>query len=211
MSLRFRINLLITVLLLVFMLAVGAVIIDGMRTSIDEGVEAATRVTVQLLDTVAVSSFQNPEWGYTHLVMQDFLKSMGHVRNTKIQLFDSRGDLLYDSPQSTFRLDEKPPQWFVKLLEPKQEVVTRRIRFGLLIIASNPGGAIREAWSRMKDLMWIGAGFFILLNFSVYWMVGRWLRPLHGVLDAIGQVEQGDYTTRMPDSNLPEFSRIAQN
>src|SRR5690606_36069547 len=63
----------------------------------------------------------------------------------------------------------------------------------------------------MKDLMWIGAGFFILLNFSVYWMVGRWLRPLHGVLDAIGQVEQGDYTTRMPDSNLPEFSRIAQN
>lgn len=211
MSLRFRINLLITVLLLVFMLAVGAVIIDGMRTSIDEGVEAATRVTVQLLDTVAVSSFQNPEWGYTHLVMQDFLKSMGHVRNTKIQLFDSTGQMLYDSPESTFRLDEKPPQWFVKLLEPKQEVVTRRIRFGLLIVASNPGGAIREAWSRMKHLIWIGGGFFILLNFMVYWMVGRWLRPLRNVLEAISEVEKGNYSARMPGSGAPEFSRIAHS
>lgn len=211
MSLRFRINLLITVLLLVFMLAVGAIIIDGMRTSIDEGVEASTRVTVQLLDTVAVSSFQNPEWGYTHLVMQDFLKSMGHVRNTKIQLFDSTGEMLYDSPQSTFRLDEKPPQWFVKLLEPKQEVVTRRIRFGLLIVASNPGGAIREAWSRMRHLMWIGGGFFIVLNFTVYWMVGLWLRPLNRVLAAISEVEQGNFTVRMPSSGAPEFSRIAHS
>jgi two-component system, NarL family, sensor histidine kinase UhpB len=211
MSLRFRINLLITVLLLLFMTAVGTVIINGMRTSIDEGVEAATRVTVQLLDTVAVSSFQNPEWGYTHLVMQDFLKSMGHVRNTKIQLFDSTGALLYDSPQSTFRLDEKPPQWFVKLLEPKEEVVVRRIRFGILIVASSPGGAIREAWSRVKHLLWIGAGFFVLLNFMVYWMVGRWLRPLHGVLEAISQVERGNYSTRMPDSGVPEFSRIAHS
>ena len=211
MSLRFRINLLVTVLLLLFMLAVGTVIINGMRTSIDEGVEAATRVTVQLLDTVIISSFQNPEWGYTHLVMQDFLKSMGHVRNTKIQLFDSTGELLYDSPQSTFRLDEKPPQWFVKMLEPKEEVVTRRVRFGMLIVASSPGGAIREAWSRVKHLLWMGLGFFVVLNFTVYWMVGRWLRPLQSVLGAITKVEKGDYTSRLPDFGVPEFSRIAQN
>ena len=211
MSLRFRINLLVTTLLLLFMLAVGTVIINGMKTSIDEGVEAATRVTVQLLDTVIISSFQNPEWGYTHVVMQDFLKSMGHVRNTKIQLFDSTGALLYDSPQSTFRLDEKPPQWFVKLLEPEEEVVTRRVRFGILIVASSPGGAIREAWSRMRNLMWMGLGFFVVLNFTVYWMVGRWLRSLHGVLEAISKVEKGDYTTRMPDSGVPEFARIARN
>ena len=63
MSLRFRLNLLITALLLIFMLAVSYVILKGTKSSIQEGVEAATRVTVQLLDTVIVSSFQNPEWG----------------------------------------------------------------------------------------------------------------------------------------------------
>lgn len=211
MSLRFRINLLITSLLLIFMSAVGTVIIKGMHTSIQEGVEAATRVTVQLLDTVIVSSYQNPEWGYTHLVMKDFLQSLGHVRNNKIQLYDLKGELIYESPPSKFRLDEKPPQWFVKLLEPKQEVVTRRIRFGILVVTSNPGGAIREAWGRVSHLLWIGLGFFIVLNMMVYWMVGRWLRPLHDVLDAINKVEKGDYSARIPDSSLPEFSRIASN
>src|SRR5690606_11008702 len=65
MSLRFRLNLLITVMLLSFMAVVGYVMIQGLRTSTQENVEAATRVTVQLLDTVIVSSEQNPAWGYT--------------------------------------------------------------------------------------------------------------------------------------------------
>lgn len=211
MSLRFRLNLLITVLLLLFMSAVGTVIINSMRSSIGESVEAATRVSVQLLDTVIVSSFQNPEWGYTHLILRDFLKSLGHVRNTDIKLYDMRGELIYQSPPSKFKTHEKPPQWFTKLLKPPQEVVTRRVRFGTLIVTSSPGGAIREAWARVRNLLWLGAGFFLLLNISVYWMVGRWLRPLQGVLNAINKVEQGDYTTRLPDSRLPEFSRIAQN
>ena len=72
MSLRLRLNLLITALLLLFMLAVGYVNFNGTKSSIQEGVEAATRVTVQLLDTVIVSSAQNPEWGYTHDVMHRF-------------------------------------------------------------------------------------------------------------------------------------------
>ncbi|HEU4709326.1 MAG TPA: PAS domain S-box protein [Methylophilaceae bacterium] len=211
MSLRFRLNLLITVLSLLFMAAVGTVIINSMRSSIGESVEAATRVSVQLLDTVIVSSFQNPEWGYTHLVLRDFLQSLGHVRNTDIKLYDIQGELLYQSPPSKFKTTEKPPKWFTELLEPKQELVTRRVRFGTLVVTSSPGGAIREAWGRVRNLLWLGIGFFLLLNISVYWMVGRWLRPLQGVLSAINKVEQGDYTTRLPNSSLPEFSRIAQN
>ncbi|MDP2247124.1 MAG: histidine kinase, partial [Nitrosomonadales bacterium] len=65
MSLRFRLNLLITVVILLFMTAVAFVILKGLRTSTQEGVEASTRVTVQLLDTVIISSEQNPSWGYT--------------------------------------------------------------------------------------------------------------------------------------------------
>ena len=211
MSLRFRLNLLITVLLLVFMFAVGFVIIKGMRTSIQEGVEAATRVTVQLLDTVIVSSFQNPEWGYTHDVMHRFLQSLGHVRSNEILLYDLHNNLIFQSPPSKYRATEIPPQWFVNMVEPQQEVVSRRIRFGILIVASNPTGAIREAWARMSNLLWMGLGFFVVLNGMVYWMLGRWLRPLQGMLGAINKIEQGDLSTRLPSFDLPEFSRIARN
>jgi len=211
MSLRLRLNLLITALLLIFMLVVGFFIINDTRSSIKESVEAATRVTTQLLDTVIMSSYQNPEWGLTHDVLRQFLQSLGHVRNNEISLYDSRNELLFESPPSKFQSDVIPPQWFIKLVRPQQEKVLRRIRFGTLFVESNPDGAIREAWSGFSKLLWIGLGFFILLNVVVYWMLGLSLRPLTPILQAINKVEQGDLSARLPDYNLPEFNRIAHN
>ena len=56
MSLKFRLNLLVTLLSLAFILVVGTILVNDTRVSIRERVEAASRVTVQLLDTVIVSS-----------------------------------------------------------------------------------------------------------------------------------------------------------
>ncbi len=211
MSLRLRLNLLITFLLLCFIAVVGVVLTKGMRDSIQEGVESANRVTVQLLDTVIISSYQNPEWGYTHDVMRRFLFKLGHVRSSEITLYDVRGRVLYQSPPSKYRANKNPPEWFVSLVTPKKEIMSRRIRFGTLVVESNPAGAIREAWGRVSSLIWVGLAFFILFNAAVYWMLGRWIKPMQSLLGAINRMEQGDLTSRMPDFALPEFSRIAQN
>ena len=132
MSLRLRLNLLITALLLLFMLAVGAMILNGTKSSIQEGVESATRVTAQLLDTVILSSNQNLEWGYTHDVMRRFLQQLGHVRSNEIYLYDIRRNLIFKSPPSKYRSTENPPQWFYDMLDPKEASVSRLIRYGRL-------------------------------------------------------------------------------
>jgi PAS domain S-box-containing protein len=211
MSLRFRLNLLIALLLLAFMSAVGFVVIKGMRSTIQEGVESANRVSVQLLDTVILSAYQNPEWGFPHEVLHRFLLSLGHVRSSEITLTDVHDNIIYKSPESTYHSDQLPPTWFAELLTPEKELVERRIKFGILTVVSNPNGAIREAWSRFKSLMWIGISFFVGLNIVVYWMLGRWLKPIQPMLKAINQMEKGDLSIRLPNFSLPEFSKIAHS
>lgn len=211
MSLRLRLNLLITALLLLFMLAVGAMTLRGNKASIQEGVEAASRVTAQLLDTVIASSMQNPEWGFTHDVMNRFLQHLGHVRGNEISLYNLNGALIFKSPPSKYRANANPPQWFYNMLNPHEKSVTRLIRYGKLVIEPNPGGAIREAWVKMQTLLWIGIGFFVLLNVAVYWMLGHWLQPLQPMLRAINNMEKGDLTTRLPNFDLPEFDRIGHS
>ena len=211
MSLRFRLNLLITALMLLFLLAVGYINFNGTKASIQEGVEAATRVTAQLLDTVVVSSIQNPEWGYTHDVMRRFLQHLGHVRGNEITLYNLNSGVMYQSPPSKYRADQNPPEWFYNLLDPHEKPVMRMIQYGKLVIEPNPAGGIREAWRKLKILLWIGLGFFILLNVAVYWMLGRWLQPLKPMLKAINKMEHGDLTTRLPNFDLPEFDRIGHS
>jgi two-component system, NarL family, sensor histidine kinase UhpB len=208
MSLRFRLNLLVTMLSLAFLLAAGIVLVRDTRDSIRERVEAAMRVTVQLLDTVIVSSAMNPSLGPTHYVLQDFLKSLGYVRSSRIELYDYSNTPLYISPQSTFKSEIEPPQWFVKLVSPKEETVTRRVRYGILIISSSAEGSVREAWSGFLQLIVMGTGFFVLLNLLVYGLLSHALRPVHQILRAINQIEQGDLATRLPKFSLPEFDRI---
>ncbi len=211
MSLRLRLNLLITALLLLFMLAVGYVNFNGTKSSIQEGVEAATRVTVQLLDTVIVSASQNYDGGFTHDVIHRFLLQLGHVRGNEIYLYDMRGNLIFRSPPSKYQTKENPPKWFEDALDPHEKSVTRFIHYGKLVVEPNPAGGIREAWSKMRRLLIIGAAFFVLLNVAVYWMLGRWLRPLQPMLKAINKMEQGDLSTRLPSFDLPEFDRIGHS
>ena len=212
MSLRVRLNLLITVILLIFFISMGYTIMKGSKESIQEGVESANRVTMQLLDTVIISSAQNPEWGYTHDVLKKFLEELGHVRSSDIYLYSLQGDLLYRSPPSKYRSDDfPPPKWFENSLTPKEQIDTRAIRFGKLVVKTNPTGAIRESWSKMHHFFWIAFIFFIFLNILVYWMLGFWLRPLEPMVEAINKMGAGDFEARLPNFNLPEFATIATN
>jgi len=193
------------------MFAVGYVMINGTKASIQEGVEAATRVTTQLLDTVIVSSVQTPELGYTRDVLKRFLESLGHVRSNEIYLYDGHGTLIYQSPPSKFQATVSPPRWFQDMLDPKEPSMTRFVQYGKLIVQPNPAGAIRENWLIMNRLFWIGLTFFVLLNALVYWLLGHWLQPLQPMIKAINQMEQGDLSARLPEFDLPEFEKIGHS
>jgi two-component system sensor histidine kinase UhpB len=196
---------------LAFILVVGSILVNDTRTSIRERVEAASRVTVQLLDTVIISSALNPEYGQTDKVLQSFLQSLGYVRSSHIVLYDISGNVLYTSPPSTYKADVQAPKWFEKMVQPPVETVERQIRYGSLVVSSSAAGSIREAWSGFRQLMWVGLFFFVLLNLMVYALLSHSLKPIKPILTSINRMERGDLSTRLPTFTLPEFNRIGHS
>lgn len=209
MSLRFRINLLITVLMLLFIMAMGAIIVDDTRKSIKEEMEGTNRVTVQLLTTVLYSSQFIPGTYTQRQVVLDFLKSLGRVRASDIKLHDGLGTLIYESPPSQYKAGRSAPEWFSRLVSPRAEVVTLRIQGGMLVITPDASRSILDAWDDLQYLIWLALGFFIAVNVLVFWFIGRSLRPLNQILDGLSQMQQGNFDVRLPQFPLPELSSIS--
>jgi len=143
--------------------------------------------------------------------MKAYLEDLGRVRSNMIYLYDLQNNLLYQSPQSTYRLNENPPAWFVKALAPRSVVNARLIRFGRLVVQSDSIGAIKEAWAVMGQLFYLTLSFLIVLNVIVYFLLGRWLRPLNPMLDAISSMGRGDFKARLPKFQIPDFDLISDN
>ena len=180
MTLRLRLNFLLTIIMLTFIFALFVVAMSTTKQQIREGVESANRVSMQLLDTVITSSIQNPEWGNTDKVVGRFLMELGHVRSNTISLYDLQNRLIYRTPDSTYRMNENPPKWFVKLLAPPMETKSRLINYGRLVVQTNPTGAIKEAWAETsQSTYYCICSFFIALNITLYLTLGKWLRPIN--------------------------------
>ena len=211
MSLRLRLNLLIALIMILFLIGLSITLMKSSKKAIEEGVESSHRVSLQLLDTFITSSVQNPEWGYTHQVIQPFLVELGHVRSNVISLYDLNNHLLYQSPTSTYRQEITPPTWFKNYMTPPQEINAKIIKYGRLIVQSDPDGAIREAWYHTRSFIYISLIVFLLINIFIYMLLGRWLSSINPLLKGIEDFGRGNLKTRLPKFDVPDFQRIATN
>jgi PAS domain S-box-containing protein len=211
MSLRFRINILITALMLVFMLALAAVIVDGTRDSIHEEVTASTRITMQLLGTVVYTSQFIPGHRTYQGLIVDFLDRVGRVRASEIRLYDVLGNLIYKSPPSSYKAGRYAPGWFAKLVTPKFSVMRLRIPGGTLVVVPDASRSTLDAWDNLARLFWVAVAFFVVVNALIFWLIGRSLRPIGVVQDGLVNVAQGRFDTRLPRFALPEFGSIGEH
>ena len=211
MSLRLRLNLLITIIMILFLIGLSITLMKSSKKAIEEGVESSHRVTLQLLDTFITSSVQNPEWGYTHEVIQPFLLELGHVRSNVISLYDFNNHLLYQTTKSTYRKEINPPQWFKKYMAPPKEFNAKIIRYGRLVVESSPDGAIREAWFHTRSFIYISLVIFFMVNIIIYWLLGKWLSSINILIKGIEEFGRGNLKTRLPQFHIPDFKSIADN
>jgi len=208
-SLRFRINLLLTVFTVLFTVAVVKIVIDDTRRAIREEMEGANRVTMQLLTTVVRDSGTIAREGGADDLLLQFLRELGRVRAHDLQFFDSDDKLLYVSPPSAYKVGREAPSWFVALVRPQLPVINLPVRGGNLTVTVDPSRSVLDAWDDIKNLVAAVATFLVATNVLVFFLIGRSLRPVGVVLEGLQRMERGELHVRLPRFPVPEFQSIS--
>ncbi|MGA2551984.1 MAG: histidine kinase [Burkholderiaceae bacterium] len=212
MSLRLKINLVLSVFLTVFLATFIYFEIDATRSSVHEEIEASNRVAIQLLTRISLL-FQVDD----PAVLAEFLRQTGRVRANDIVLYDESGRPLHVSPAPTYKQGRDAPEWFARLVSP--DIRARRIELprAQLVITPNASRAILDGWDGLRLILYSGAPAVILASSLMFWLIGRWLAPLERIQGALYQMERGDHSIRLPPLAGKEaremgraFNRMAQ-
>lgn len=204
MALRWKINLIVGALTLLFLVALLAQQVDGMRKSVNEEVVAANRVASQLLDRAV--------WAYAAQgpgVLLAYLRGMGRVRSNDITLVDGRGEELYRSPPSSYKAGRNAPDWFEALVSPTPAQQSIRFPDGMLVVRANASRAALDAWDEFIPMLWQSLLLFVAANAAVFWLVGRAVRPFGRIVQALNELETGRFDAELPRLQGREAAAIA--
>ena len=210
MSLRVRINLIISALILLFTVVTGHIIVDDMRSAIREEMEAGTKVTLQHLNTVLYSSAIARNAGSTSQVLLAFLRHLGRVRAHEIRMYDAGDTLVYTSPPSVYKAGRSAPDWFERLVAPDLREVALNTPDARVVVAPDASRSILDAWDDLRRLIWLLLGFLVVVNVVVFFLLGRSLRPVNTILAGMSQMQRGRLDVRLPAFAGREFDSIGR-
>ncbi|MCX7169675.1 MAG: hypothetical protein NTY41_05115, partial [Proteobacteria bacterium] len=175
MSLRLRLNLLVAILNLGFLAALTWLQVDSHRSSINEEIVAAHRVTVQMLGTAAQTS---RVFGSAPATMVGFLQGLGRIRANEIRLYSADGAIRYTSPPTRYKAGRNAPEWFASLMRPSLEATVIGLDGAARIeIVPDASRAILDAWDSMTAVFLLGLGFVAVLHGALLLFLRRLLRP----------------------------------
>lgn len=201
-SLKARLGLLVSALLCVFGLALTGLAFVDARNSVREEIEAASKVSRQLLGLLVERESRSAD------SLLPVLEQLGRVRAQELVLFDAAGVERYRSPPSPYKAGRDAPRWFAELLTPPLQV--KEIRFGneTLEVVADPSRAVLDAWDELLVLLSGLAVVLLLVNLLLRRIVERSLGGLDEVERAMGAMGQGRRDARLPEQPMPELASL---
>lgn len=209
MSLRFRVNLAISLIGFVFVMVMTYVLIDYKRRSIGQEIEAGTRVSIQLLQSILLSPVLSDGASDPLASLADYLRSVGRVRANEVRLYNSNNHLIYESPPSAYKEGRWAPDWFDSLVAPDTGEIRLLLAEGSILVTPDSSRSVLDAWDELLRFALFFLAFFVLLNIAVFRVMGRTLQPVKDIVVAMSEMERGNYSVRLQHYDLPEFNAIS--
>ncbi len=213
MSLRIRLNILITLLFALVLVGAGSFVISKARHSVSEEIESSARHTLQLIEVLLDSVDLSGQEGLQELVIEK-LSKLQSARHLRISVQRPSIRMKSIGPQSLPKISSLAPEWFIQLVKPgpmefRRLIATAHTSQIEIIIHADPSNEITEVWHESRDILFFLLLFIALANVLLYFTLGRYLAPIESILTGLDRIEHGDYRLRLEQYELPELSRIS--
>lgn len=207
-SLHTRTGLVLTGLAACLLLVLGSVWLHTTRQAVREEVEAATRVSQQWLQVVLGELQAMPAEHREERVLA-VASAIGRVRANVLEVRDASGQLRHVSPPSAYKVGRSAPDWFAALLA--SDLPSRRLSVGSLelTLRPDPSRSVLDAWDELAGLAGWALALLGLLFIAMRRALGRALRPLDQVMQALDRTGSGRFDTRLPLFASPELARLS--
>tara|TARA_B100000953_G_scaffold16006_1_gene14054 strand:- start:4891 stop:6225 length:1335 start_codon:yes stop_codon:yes gene_type:complete len=211
MSLRVRLNILITTLLVILFLCSSFYTITNARRSVHSEVESSTQLALQLIQAASASSL--PDAGDQKLSFLRKLAELKTIRHLHIEL-RSPTDILIPSDEDILFKESDAPEWFVSLVQPPATEIRRWLYTPVttpidVLIKPDPLDEIHESWIETRNILIFLSVFIVLANFLIYVLIGLYLSPIEKILEGLSDIKEGNYKLELPHFPLPELDRIS--
>lgn len=216
MSLRVRLNLLITLCFILILLLGTIFVIQQARRAVQEEVSSTANLTLRLIEVALSNTAEDRNEIAT--AQQDIVRQiarLGETRHLHIEILRQGIPVLDTVGSFKSGRHARAPDWFVSLIGPAPMEFRRLLSSpGLpeteILIRADPVDEIDEVWTDVRVILGLLVLFVVAANFLVYFTIGRGLAPISTILHGLGGIEQGDYRLRLPRFKLPELARISE-
>ena len=142
--------------------------------------------------------------------------SLKETRHLSIQLKEPSGEIIsFAHKNQQTNHNEKPPQWFINLVEGKHPKAEHQItsfdgKQLTLIIQANPLDEITEVW---QESIAFFSSLFLLTLFTflaVNLAFNKALKSIAVIVNALKVIETGQYQQKLPDFSTQEYDSIAK-
>jgi len=216
MNLKLRLNMIISILLLIIIIIGSAFTIKNARKNIQAEMDSTAIIALHMLDAeiLNLQALRNNNISASSIFHLD---DLNNVRHLKIDFFDASGRLQDSNRSNNKQIETQPPAWFIDAMDVvageipliRRPVYIANNHIGELVVSPDISYEISEEWQTTKGILLLLTLFFFVVNLVVYFAVNLALRPIDKVLIALTDLESGDLTSRLPPFTLPELSGIS--
>lgn len=212
MSLRFRLNLMISLTMLLIVGTGTVFVVDNARRAVIEEMESSVNLVLQLVDANPARTTES-EAALVNWLHE--LSTLDTTRHLHIQVEQAPEKFIRVAPINPPRPVSAAPGWFVWAVTPPLRIADKRVQRpdgGQIRVAieANPSDEIEEAWSEAQGFLMLMVALALTISLLVHITLGRAFQRVNVILRGLEDIERGDYSQRLRPFALPEFDRISE-